>query len=48
LRNLCADEEGVWQVDLEAEGWDSDVDEVLPLMIKMIRSAENGDVEPKT
>ena len=29
---IFADEEGIWQVDLEAESWDSDVDEVFPLM----------------
>lgn len=29
---IFADEEGIWRIDLEAESWDSDVDEVLPLM----------------
>jgi hypothetical protein len=29
---ISADENGIWPIDLEAEGWDSDVDEVLPLM----------------
>ena len=29
---IFADEEGIWQVDLEAESWDSDVDEAFPLM----------------
>ncbi len=27
-----ADEDGIWQVDIEAESWDSDVDEAFPLM----------------
>jgi hypothetical protein len=27
-----ADDNGIWQIDLEAESWDSDLDEVLPLM----------------
>jgi hypothetical protein len=26
---IFADEEGIWQIDLEAESWDSDVDEVF-------------------
>lgn len=29
---IFADEDGIWQIDLEAESWDTDVDEVLPLM----------------
>jgi len=29
---IFADEEGIWQVDLEAESWDSDVDDAFPLM----------------
>jgi len=29
---IFADEEGIWRIDLEVESWDSDVDEVLPLM----------------
>jgi len=29
---IFADGNGIWQIDLEAESWDSDVDEVLPLM----------------
>jgi hypothetical protein len=29
---IFADEEGICQVDLEAESWDSDIDEVFPLM----------------
>jgi hypothetical protein len=29
---IFADEEGIWSIDLEAESWDSDVDEVFPLM----------------
>jgi hypothetical protein len=28
---IFADEEGIWQVDLEAVSWDSDVDEAFPL-----------------
>jgi hypothetical protein len=26
------DDEGMWSVDLEAESWDSNADEVFPLM----------------
>jgi len=29
---IFADEEGIWSIDLEAESWDSDVDEVFPKM----------------
>jgi hypothetical protein len=29
---IFADEEGIWSIDLEAESWDSDVDEMFPLM----------------
>jgi hypothetical protein len=29
---IFADEEGIWSIDLEAESWDSDVDEAFPLM----------------
>jgi len=29
---IFADEEGIWSIDLEAESWDSDADEVFPLM----------------
>jgi len=29
---IFADKEGIWSIDLEAESWDSDVDEVFPLM----------------
>jgi hypothetical protein len=29
---IFADEEGIWQVDLEAESWDSDVNDVFALM----------------
>jgi hypothetical protein len=29
---IFADEEGIWSIDLEAESWDSDVDEVFPLI----------------
>jgi hypothetical protein len=29
---IFADEEGIWSIDLEAESWDSDVEEVFPLM----------------
>jgi uncharacterized protein YuzE len=29
---IFADEEGIWSIDLEAESWSSDVDEVFPLM----------------
>jgi hypothetical protein len=29
---IFADEEGIWQVDLEAESWDSNVDEAFPVM----------------
>jgi len=29
---IFADDEGMWSVDLEAEGWDSNADEVFPLM----------------
>jgi hypothetical protein len=29
---IFADEEGIWSIDLEVESWDSDVDEVFPLM----------------
>ena len=34
---IFADEEGIWQVDLEAESWDSDVDEVFPLAKTEVR-----------
>ncbi|MDT7874482.1 MAG: hypothetical protein RQ859_03765 [Pyrobaculum sp.] len=37
---IFADEEGIWSIDLEAESWDSDVDEVFPLMkIEMVKPA---------
>jgi hypothetical protein len=26
---IFADDEGIWQVDIEAESWDADVDEIL-------------------
>ena len=26
---IFADDEGVWQIDLEAESWDTDVDKIL-------------------
>jgi uncharacterized protein YuzE len=29
---IFADEEGIWSIDLEAESWDSDIDEAFPLM----------------
>jgi len=29
---IFADEEGIWSIDLEAESWDFDADEVFPLM----------------
>ncbi len=29
---IFADEKGIWQIDLEAESWDSNVDEALPIM----------------
>jgi hypothetical protein len=29
---VFTDENGIWWIDLEAEGWDADVDEVFPLM----------------
>jgi hypothetical protein len=29
---IFADDSGIWQIDLEAESWDSDVDAVFPLM----------------
>jgi len=29
---IFADDNGIWRIDLEAEGWDADVDEVLPLV----------------
>jgi hypothetical protein len=29
---IFADDNGIWQIDLEAESWDSDVDNVLPLI----------------
>jgi hypothetical protein len=29
---IFADNEGIWSIDLEAESWDSEVDETFPLM----------------
>lgn len=29
---IFADDDGIWRIDLEAESWDADVDETLPLM----------------
>ncbi len=43
---IFADEEGIWQVDLEAESWDSDVDAVLPLMrVEMSKTCVVGGTE---
>ncbi len=29
---IFADERGIWRIDLEAESWDSNVDEAFPIM----------------
>ena len=29
---IFADEEGIWQIDMEAESWDTDVDTAFPLV----------------
>ncbi len=42
---IFADEEGIWQVDLEAESWDSDVDAVFPLMRVEMNKICVGGVE---
>ncbi len=45
---IFADEEGIWSIDLEAESWDPDIDEVFPLMkIKIGKARRCGRREKR-